>query len=1020
MNKIIPFINKKYRLRQLKFLLLFALLLPYSTYAQRTQDDVHSIALYKKGKELFDAKQFASAQKVFMEFSKLSDDYNLRGEAGYYIALSSLELTQADAELTLTQYADKYREHPRARTILYYLGRFQYRNREFAKAIATLENVDAYDLTGAERSEHAFMLGYSYYKTNNLQKASTYFGKIKDNADDNGYTAAYYVGYIAYQKKKYSETLKEFTKIKNVAKFKATVPGYISQIYLMQGDYDKTIEFGKQALENAESKGANEVSLFLAEAYFLKKDCPNASQYYNQYVEAGGALPDHHLYQLGYCLYQQEKYKEALDAFSAINIKDDSLGQNIAFHLANCYQKTGNENKARSSYEFCMKRSFNKNIKEISLFNFAKLSYKLNFDKEAIESFKTFIKTYPGTKSTAEAKTLLSQILLAANNPKEAMDVLETIPDRNEKLDEAYQKVCYLYGMELYSSKMQEEAIPYLKKSLEFPYDRRIKALCNFWIGEYGYKLARYDDAITRFKNFLFVSESSETPFANIANYNIAYSYFKKEDYKYALIYFKKFIKAEKRDDNSPRLTDAQLRAGDCNFIRKDYKDALNNYQVVIDDNANEGDYAMYQKGIIQGLLRMPTDKIATMRSLAKKYPSSAYLDDALFTVGEELKKKGDYADAIQAFNYLNQNYPKNPYYRLAMLNVGLIYFNQEKDDKAVAVCRTIIQKYPYSDEAKQALKTIENSYIERGMTDSLQEFYKVLPNSSLTQSKVDSSLYSSAYNNVRSNDCDAAIKSLKIYLDKFPNGYSAVEASYYMAECGVKTKDTNTAFRGYNYVIAKSPNQYVERALVKSAEMLFLRKDYQTANSRYQQLEDLATLKQNSLLALNGQLRSYYFLKNYEKSIELSNKILNTGFADEESKLGAQFIAAKSHLELNQLAQALALFTQVQKASKNQIGAEALYECAHINYMQEKYTEAEDMVMKIKDNYSSYDDWRAKGFILLADIYTKKGDVFNAKNILQSIIDNYDDEGLKAIAKQKLEVLKSTEKKTDKKEEEE
>ena len=47
---------------------------------------------------------------------------------------------------------------------------------------------------------------------------------------------------------------------------------------------------------------------------------------------------------------------------------------------------------------------------------------------------------------------------------------------------------------------------------------------------------------------------------------------------------------------------------------------------------------------------------------------------------------------------------------------------------------------------------------------------------------------------------------------------------------------------------------------------------------------------------------------------------------------------------------------------------------------------------------------------MLWADIYYQKGNVLQAKQTLQSIVDNYEGEDLKALARQKLEMIKQRE----------
>ena len=74
-----------------------------------------------------------------------------------------------------------------------------------------------------------------------------------------------------------------------------------------------------------------------------------------------------------------------------------------------------------------------------------------------------------------------------------------------------------------------------------------------------------------------------------------------------------------------------------------------------------------------------------------------------------------------------------------------------------------------------------------------------------------------------------------------------------------------------------------------------------------------------------------------------------------------------------------------------------------------EKYDDCEKSVFALAENFASYDYWVAKGFLLLSDVYVKKGNIFQAKQTLQSIIDNSEGQDLVMIAREKLSAIGDT-----------
>jgi len=97
-------------------------------------------------------------------------------------------------------------------------------------------------------------------------------------------------------------------------------------------------------------------------------------------------------------------------------------------------------------------------------------------------------------------------------------------------------------------------------------------------------------------------------------------------------------------------------------------------------------------------------------------------------------------------------------------------------------------------------------------------------------------------------------------------------------------------------------------------------------------------------------------------------------------------------------------------EADQGNYGAEAAYLLAEAHFKMGQFGPAEERVFANADRYPSYEYWLAKGYILLADIYAANENVFQARETLKSIIDNYSGEDLKLIAGKKLKALESVE----------
>ena len=63
---------------------------------------------------------------------------------------------------------------------------------------------------------------------------------------------------------------------------------------------------------------------------------------------------------------------------------------------------------------------------------------------------------------------------------------------------------------------------------------------------------------------------------------------------------------------------------------------------------------------------------------------------------------------------------------------------------------------------------------------------------------------------------------------------------------------------------------------------------------------------------------------------------------------------------------------------------------------------------MEFNNQFNNYDFWLGKTFILLSDYYLKKGDEFQAKATLNSVMEQFDNPEIVATAKEKLAALEA------------
>jgi TolA-binding protein len=980
--------------------------------AQVTQLQDNNIRFYNRGLELFDKEKYGAAQKQFTIFLEHCKDPLLHINTEYYIATCALELHNPDAIKLFNKIIEQYPESPKAKASAFQLGRYYFRQKETSNALEQMERVDTEYLTPEELSEYYFIIGYCQFRKENYDAARRALEQTIETKNKYYFPANYYYGYICYQSGDLDKALKHFERVSTSKIYGGTVPLYITQIYYAKGQYTTLIPYA-DTITNKDI--VNDVALIVAQSHYETGNFEKAESFFEKYKTSGKPFNRNETYRMAYSYYKNNKYEKAYPEFQKAAEGNDTLAQYACFNLADCYLQLNKKQNARLAFEKAYTLGFIDEVKSDALYNLAKLSYELAFHQIAAKQLVEYINEYPESKNNEEAKRILSELFLNTKNYKEAIPILESIKIKNNDIKTAYQKVTYYRAEELYLNNEFEEASKLFDKSANYNFDKKLYSLSHFWQGEILFKEGKYKEADSKFNVCLnyYTNEIKETKYYPLTYYNLGYCDFKQENYASAAAHFEKFRQLESFFGKQPQMyLDGCMRAADCYFKLKNYDKALAAYDYAIERNANGSDYALFQKGMIQGVINQPEDKVKTLRQIPNKFPRSGYIDDALFEIANTRLQQEDYPSAIREFEYILSEYPNSIYYRRARMSLGLIHYNKHDDEKALEQFKKVAEQYTKTTEGKEALNTIRAIYVARGESDIYFDYLKNIPDAGVTLSYQDSVSYESALSVYRNGNCAKAVQSFASYIKRFPEGFFIVPANFYKAECDYKDKQNDIAFTGYQYVLTQPRNEYSERSARMAATIQFLKKDYHLALSYYYLLEEYAQNKDNQMVAYLGELRCSYRLEKFDTAFTAARKLTAFNESTKEALVEGNLILGRIFLNnYQQPDSARGYFEYVIKETKNANAAEAKYSLAQISFLKKDWKQCEKHIFELNDNYSSYDYWVAKAFILLADVYMEKKDAFQAKATLQSIIDNYKGEDLNKIAREKLAVITAAEK---------
>ncbi|RLD55526.1 MAG: hypothetical protein DRJ05_12805, partial [Bacteroidetes bacterium] len=972
-------------------------------------------ANYRTAVDLFDKQKYGAAQELFEEVIREIEirPSPLRVEAEYYNAACALELFNKDAEYLLNEFVKKNPTSSKVNLINFQLGRLVYRNKKYSSAKKYFKEVDISQLSTDQKAEYYFKLGYCDFKIHKPEEAKKSFELAANLSSKYNSPATYYLAHMDYTLGNYEEAYQQFRALSSDPDFSPIVPYYIVQILFYEKKYDEVIEMGPGLLEKASSKRAPDIAKIIGESYFLTGEYTKALPYLKQFQETTKhsiSAEDH--YQYGFALYMADDHKKAIYHFQKVTGGNDSLAQYAYYHLADCYLKTDQKKFARNAFYSAYKLPYDREIMEDALFHQAQLAYELSYDpyNEAIKSLKEYLQEYPNSSRNDEAYNFLYNIALSTKNYQEALSAIENIQQKNKDYEKNYQKIAWYRGIELFNQFSYEEAISMFEKAANIKANKTTQAESWFWMGESNFRLGNFTDAGNQYKKFQQTFGAKNSEVLNISYYNLAYVNFKQKRYSDALFYFNKYYSNRKKK-NPAIVADACLRMGDCEFINKKYDNALSQYNKALKLKAPDSDYALFQKALTLGILLRYDEKLNALNSFIGSYPNSTYMSDALYESGNTNLALNNKEKALANFRKTINDYPKSSYAIKAELKSGLIYYNSGQNTLALQSFKKVVEFFPGTPESKEALASIKNIYVETNNVDEYLDYTNGLSFASVSVSEKDSITYLAAENQYLLGNCKSSLPSFLNYLEKFPEGQYKTNASFYAAECLVKEDNMLAALSNYETVLLQPKSEFTESALLKSASISYTFEDYEKSATYFSQLEKEAEYKENIVEAVYGSMKCNFILKYYEPALLSANKLIEMKKVSEEMKQEAMMIKAKSYLAVDELAFAKKSFEDIAKVSSGENGAEAKYNVANITYLLDNNEAAESLLFELINDYAAYDYWIAKAFILLSDIYVKTDNNFQAKETLQSIIDNYEGEELRNEAIKKLDIIVQKEK---------
>ena len=840
-----------------------------------------------------------------------------------------------------------------------------------------------------QRVDYLFRKAYCDLENHDLESARSNFLLVEaEPFSDYTLPTRYALGYISYVFEDFQTAVSWFEKARKDKRFVAMSDYYIMESRFMLDDYRHVTQNADSVYETVPEELRPRLARIASESWLVLGDADKA-KHYLELNAMGGEQPKSRAdwFFTGSVLYGVKEYQGAIDAFAMMEEKTDSIGQIANYQMGFSYIQTKNKVAAMEAFrQAANSHPYNASISEDAFFNWAKLAFDLNDDTSV---FQNYLETYSNLERGDRINSYIAVAALYERDYEGAVNAYDQIDELDDDMRGNYMKANYLRAHQLISNGSYRMAIPCLKVAAYYSEKgSRFNQLARFWLAESYYRNDQYSEAREVFIDLYNTSALYGQPESYQIPYNIAYCFFKENNYESASKWFAEYL----GEASVTYRKDAMERRADCHFIRSDYKSASSAYEQVVKSYFDADDiYPYYQAAISYGLDRNVQKKIEYLSNVLDASPSSRFYPEALFELGRTYAVREDDDNAFMCFNRLAETVKDSTFVAQAYIEMGSISRNRSQFNDALSYYKTVVEQMPLSGYAEDALAAIESIYQTKNEPEEYLAYIETIgKGATKTADEKEDMIFNSAEQVFLSENYERALVSLQSYLDRYPDGRHGYKAEFYKAESYKNLSKFEQACDSYRKVIEEGEGSFVELSMLNFSNISYKLEKWDDAYGGYSSLYSAALLENNRLVAMTGMMRSAYRGHKWERAIAGADMLLADSRPDAELKVEAEYVKAKSYLATSRRDEAFAILARLADDVTGPYGAEAAYMMIQDCYDRGDFEAVENKVYAFADAGSDQVYWLAKSFIVLGDSFAERDEMEQAKATFESVKDGY------------------------------
>lgn len=561
---------------------------------------------------------------------------------------------------------------------------------------------------------------------------------------------------------------------------------YKAKCYSAMGDPLKAIEIYKEAIDRYPGTKLAEYSTYsMGDALFDNKDYPGAARKFEDFMKKfpWSELKDYARYKLGCCYYDAGNYEKAIEMFQySVKAEDPWLAAHSYYQLGMSRKKLKRLDEATPVFQKTKADYPEMRVAALAHVRYGQCFLDKGDTTGAQLSFQQVIAAYPTGNFAGLGDFLTATAFFVERRYTEAIErynrVLKLFP-KSEVILPSYAMMLYSYlqlGKYMEGAAIGSSMLKLMPTDSGELWNGRSK----LFLGELYYYLDRYPKA----KDFYteVIDEFLEPEVKGPAYIGRAYCLLEEGNDSVAHDMLKDSYNRWGPLDTMMAVTSI-YGWGTASFNWGKLEEAYQTFLFGVGDMYpelyNVAGNAYYHGGKALAGLGKYANAIEYWSKVMDEYPNCPRAPDAAFDLGRTYFMAGKYDEATDHYSTILEKYTKSPRAKEAQFQLGATYQASKDYDDAIREYQKFISLYAEDSLANQAKNQIQTVLYISGSQDP--DKWKELIDKYPTSDLAAEAQWAIAGNTYNEGNLEGAVKEFQKIVVDFPNSPHAPEAQYYI-----------------------------------------------------------------------------------------------------------------------------------------------------------------------------------------------------------------------------------------------